>query len=58
MIIRCPLCSGIQIGKVGNEQYYCWNCFMEFNFNKGRVNMYEVAEDGSLLAVEKSSEML
>lgn len=54
-MIRCPHCTGLQVGKVGNDQYYCWNCFMEFNFNKGRINMYEVAEDGSLVAVEKSS---
>ncbi len=58
MIIRCPVCNGMQIGKVGNEQYYCWNCFLEFNFNKGRLNLYEVAEDGTLVAMDKSSELL
>ncbi len=58
MIVRCPVCAGLQVGKVGNEQYYCWNCFLEFNFNKGRINLYEVAEDGSLINMEKSSEML
>ena len=58
MIIRCLVCNGLQIGKVGNEQYYCWNCFMEFNFNKGRLNLYEVAEDGTLVSMDKSSELL
>ena len=57
MIIRCPVCNGIQIGKVGNEQYYCWNCFLEFNFNKGRLNLYEVAEDVPC-SIDKSSELL
>jgi hypothetical protein len=58
MIIRCPVCNGMQIGKVGSEQYYCWNCFMEFNFNKGRLNLYEVAEDGTLISMDKASELL
>lgn len=58
MITRCPLCRGIQVGRVGSDQYYCWNCFMEFNFSRGRVNIYEVAEDGTLIAMEKSSELL
>ncbi len=58
MIIRCPICGGAQVGKVGSEQYYCWNCFMEFNYNKGRINLYEVAEDGSLIAMDRSPELL
>ncbi len=58
MIIRCPVCGGIQVGKVGSEQFYCWNCFLEFNFNKGRVNLYEVAEDGSLVSMDQTSNLL
>lgn len=46
------------MGKVGSEQYYCWNCYLEFNFQKNRVNLYEVAEDGTLIAMENSSEIL
>jgi hypothetical protein len=58
LIIRCPVCGGIQVGKVGSEQFYCWNCFLEFNFNKGRVNLYEVAEDGSLVSMDQTSNLL
>lgn len=54
MIVKCPVCGGLQVGKVGSNQYYCWNCYLEFNFNRGRVNLYEVEEDGSLLSIEKS----
>lgn len=54
MVVKCPVCKGLQVGKVGSDQYYCWNCFLEFNYNKGRVNLYQVEEDGSLLAIEKS----
>ncbi len=46
------------MGKVGSDQYYCWNCFLEFNYAHGRVNLYEVAEDGSLLAMDESAGIL
>jgi len=46
------------VGRVGSDQYYCWNCFMEFNFNKGKVNLFEVAEDGTLVAIEKDAQLL
>ncbi|NLU50429.1 MAG: hypothetical protein GXX09_08470 [Syntrophomonadaceae bacterium] len=52
--MNCPVCGGVQIGKVGSDQYYCWNCFIEFNTRKGRLNLYEVAEDGSLVAMDDS----
>lgn len=58
MITRCPVCRGIQVGRVGSDQYYCWNCYLEFNYSRGQVNLYEVAEDGTLVAMERSSELL
>lgn len=51
---KCPVCRGLQVGRVGSDQYYCWNCFLEFNFHKGKINLYEVAEDGSLQALEET----
>ncbi|MBO8159816.1 hypothetical protein [Thermosyntropha sp.] len=54
MVVKCPVCKGTQVGKVGSDQYYCWNCFLEFNYNRGRVNLYQVEEDGSLLEIEKT----
>lgn len=58
MTLRCPACGGLQVGKVGSDQFYCWNCYLEFNFQKGKVNLYEVAEDGSLIAMDNSAEIL
>ncbi len=58
MTLKCPVCGGLQVGKVGSDQFYCWNCFLEFNFQKGQINLYEVAEDGSLIAVENTAEIL
>ena len=55
MTVKCPVCRGLQIGKVGTDQYYCWNCFLEFNFNQGHTNIFFVAEDGSLIAMEDAA---
>jgi ribosomal protein L37AE/L43A len=56
--VRCPACKGMQVGRVGSDQYYCWNCFIEFAVKKDRVNMYEVAEDGSLVSIEESYDII
>ncbi len=56
--MRCPACNSLQVGKVGSDQYYCWNCFIEFAVKKGRLNMFEVAEDGSLLSLEDSFDII
>lgn len=46
--MKCPVCNGNAVGKVGVEQFYCWNCFIEFSTLKEEVQIYQVAEDGSL----------
>ncbi|HHW61859.1 MAG TPA: hypothetical protein GX404_08130 [Syntrophomonadaceae bacterium] len=58
MTYRCPVCGGLQVGKVGSDQYYCWNCFLEFNYTHGVPNLYELAEDGSLIAIERNSDFV
>ncbi|NPV27746.1 MAG: hypothetical protein HPY81_09995 [Firmicutes bacterium] len=54
--MKCPVCNGVQTGKIGLDQYYCWNCFVEFSIQKDRVEVYEVGEDGSLLAYSPAEE--
>jgi hypothetical protein len=50
--MQCPICHSSQTGKVGANQYYCWNCFVEFT-TSGEGEIYEISEDGSLLAVNQ-----
>jgi hypothetical protein len=50
--MRCPHCNCRDVGKIGANQFYCWGCFMEFNISGDEIRVYEVAEDGSLVAVE------
>ncbi|MFA6808968.1 MAG: hypothetical protein WCR27_08240 [Eubacteriales bacterium] len=48
----CPVCGGRSIGKVGVDQYYCWDCCIEFNSRTENVAVFELDEDGSLIAWE------
>jgi hypothetical protein len=48
----CPVCGGRGIGKVGVDQYYCWDCCIEFNSHTDKVLIYDLEEDGSLVAWE------
>lgn len=41
----CPVCHGREIGKIGTNQYFCWNCLVEFN---DQEEVFEISEDGSL----------
>lgn len=48
--MNCPSCGDRAIGKVGVEQYYCWGCCVEFAIQNDKVVIYDLAEDGSLVA--------
>lgn len=48
--MNCPNCMGRSIGRVGSEQYYCWDCCVEFNLGRGAVRIYHVDADGELIA--------
>lgn len=48
--MNCPVCGGRAIGKVGVEQFYCWDCCVEFTTQTDKVVIYDLAEDGSLVA--------
>lgn len=55
--MRCPLCNGINIGKVGTAQYYCSNCLMEFAVHDSKgVTVYYVDEEGSLIALSEMAQ--
>ena len=49
----CPLCQGRQVGKIGEDMYYCWDCCLEYHWENGEFHFYEIAQDGRLTAVRK-----
>ncbi|SDK52185.1 hypothetical protein [Sediminibacillus albus] len=46
--MHCPNCKGRNIGKIGNQQYYCWNCFIELSLLGEVMDLHQVEPDGSL----------
>lgn len=56
--MQCPICGGRSTGKVAQDQYYCWDCCVEFRINKEGVQIYELDEDGSLVAFDPGNEQL
>jgi ribosomal protein L37AE/L43A len=49
MRVICPNCGSKDVGKIGTNQYYCWNCFIEMSVAGDQISsVYQVEEDGSL----------
>lgn len=44
----CPLCHGKEFGQIGSNQFYCWNCLVEYN---DRNEAFYVREDGFLESI-------
>jgi len=52
LLLTCPNCRSKDIGKIGINQYYCWNCFIELSLTKGMIHTHQVEEDGSLSSLD------
>lgn len=48
--MNCPNCNSRSTGRVGAEQFYCWDCCVEFRLARGAVRVYHVDADGELIA--------
>ena len=48
--MNCPVCGSKATGRVGVDQFYCWDCCVEYRKHNDEVNVFEVAEDGTLMA--------
>ncbi|ELK44823.1 hypothetical protein D479_17654, partial [Halobacillus sp. BAB-2008] len=40
--MRCPNCKEKQLGKIGNDQYYCWTCCLELTMEDGKMNINQI----------------
>jgi hypothetical protein len=50
--MRCPNCNSKDIGKIGNQQFYCWSCCIELTVNGEKVSIFQVEEDGTLSSID------
>ncbi|HEX6595119.1 MAG TPA: hypothetical protein VF095_11170 [Bacillota bacterium] len=51
-MLRCPNCQGKEIGQIGPQHYYCWNCFIEMIALKDYWKVYEVRANGTLQSMD------
>ncbi len=51
----CPVCGGKSTGKVGVDQFYCWDCCIEYKKSKEEVQVFDLDEEGTLLAWDEFS---
>lgn len=56
-MIICPLCGQREIGKIGTDQYYCWNCCVELVVSDQAVKVFQIETDGSLTAYGETGEI-
>ncbi|MGP4041762.1 hypothetical protein ACTWP4_17940 [Gracilibacillus sp. D59] len=52
MLVICPNCRSKNIGVIGPEQYYCWDCFIELSVQNNMLHLHEVEMDGSLSSLD------
>lgn len=49
----CPVCGRKSAGRVAADQYYCWDCCVEFTMKDEKVaHIFNVELDGSLSSME------
>lgn len=51
-LLQCPNCRSKNIGKIGVNQYYCWECFIELSISNGMIYTHQVEEDGTLSSLD------
>ncbi len=49
---NCPHCQSRSIGRVGADQYYCWDCCIEFAVTRQGVKLFTVNDEGELQALQ------
>ena len=45
----CHKCKSRATGRIGLNQFYCWDCNIEFVSTKDGVRMYRLEDDGTAI---------
>lgn len=50
--MRCPVCEGSSTGRIGTNEYYCWDCCIEFqDRGAGRFDCFVLDSEGNRVRV-------
>lgn len=52
MLPKCPNCNSINLGKIGCQQFYCWDCYIEMTVSDNKMTIHQVEADGSLSSLD------
>ncbi|MBE3590327.1 MAG: hypothetical protein IMW98_05845 [Firmicutes bacterium] len=52
----CPRCGGRRTGRIAAEQFFCWDCCVEFGWHGGRLAVYSVDEEGELVPLDGAAD--
>jgi len=44
--LKCPKCNSKDLGKIGRNLYFCRDCLCEVKFDKNKIIIYELNEEG------------
>ncbi|MDI3270176.1 MAG: hypothetical protein QJR00_05675 [Bacillota bacterium] len=50
--MECPICGTRDVGRVGQQGFFCRECCVEFTWKKGQLVLYRPDEEGELIPVE------
>lgn len=46
--MRCPVCAGNATGRIGQNEWYCWECCIEFqDLGSGQVDCFVLDSEGN-----------
>lgn len=49
---NCVNCNSVNLGKIAEHQYYCWNCFIEISTKHEQIEVHQVEVDGTLSSLD------
>lgn len=47
VVLRCPKCGSRSTGRIGQDQFYCWDCNVEFHVQGSFVRIYSIDPEGA-----------
>lgn len=50
--MNCPRCNSRVVGRIGADQFYCWDCCVEFVVTRKGVQVFQVDDEGELVSVQ------
>lgn len=56
-MLVCPVCGQHEIGRIGTDQYYCWNCCVELVVRNDSVKVFQIDTEGALVAYDQAAAM-